>query len=283
DNIDHPAQVFDACVGAAADEDVINRSAEQRYAGLKTHIFERLPEGSLLIDVFEFLNGRDAVSNLDPHSGICSVGDHGCDIAGIELEHLIIFRTFVGCESAPLFHQFFELLSLGGILPATDVVEGRVIGCDETAACAHLDTHVTDGHACLHGQAADGLAGVLNKIARGSARGYPGDDVQDDVFRYDALAQRTVDLDPHGFRTMLKDTLRGQHLLNFAGSYTKCDRAKGTVSRGVAVATYDRHTGQGQPKFRADNVYDALVRMAQAIQRNAELFAVLFQRLHLVA
>src|SRR5690606_9786508 len=183
----------------------------------------------------------------------------------------------------PLFHQFFELLSLGGILPATDVVEGRVIGCDETAACAHLDTHVTDGHACLHGQAADGLAVVLNKIARGSARGYPGDDVQDDVFRYDALAQRTVDLDPHGFRTMLKDTLRGQHLLNFAGSYTKCDRAKGTVSRGAAVATYDRHAGQGQPKFRADNVYDALVRVAQAIQRTAELVAVLFQHLHLVA
>jgi hypothetical protein len=62
-----------------------------------------------------------------------------------------------------------------------------------------------------------------------------------------------------------------------------CERAERAVGGGVAVAAHDRQARLGQPELRADDVHDALVGVAHRVQPDAELGAVLAQRLDLGA
>ena len=60
-------------------------------------------------------------------------------------------------------------------------------------------------------------------------------------------------------------------------------RAEGAVRGGVGVTADDGHAGLGQTQLRADDVHDALLDVAQRVQPDAELGAVLAQRLQLDA
>ena len=64
---------------------------------------------------------------------------------------------------------------------ALEVGEGGVVGRDHSGAGTGLDAHVADGHAALHGEGADGGAGVLDDVAGGPGGADVADDVQDDV------------------------------------------------------------------------------------------------------
>ncbi len=57
----------------------------------------------------------------------------------------------------------------------------------------------------------------------------------------------------------------------------KASAPKRAVRGGVAVAAHDGHAGQSQAEFGPDDVNDAAVRAAQAIERNAKLCRVGFQ------
>ena len=77
----------------------------------------------------------------------------------------------------------------------------------------------------------------------------------------------------------LQQALRGQHVLDLARADAEGERAERAVRGGVAVAADDGHARLGEPEFRADDVDDALVRAVQAVQRDAELAAVVFELL----
>lgn len=51
----------------------------------------------------------------------------------------------------------------------------------------------------------------------------------------------------------------------------------------MAVATNDGHAGKSEAEFRADDVNDALVRMAEVVEFDAEFLAVFAKRFDLVA
>ena len=93
--------------------------------------------------------------------------------------------------------------------------------------------------------------------------------------------QLALDVDRHGLRPGLRQGLGGQHVLDLGGADAEGDRPERAVGRGVRVAADHGHSGLGQPELRADDVHDALVQIAEAVDPDAELRRVLAQRLHL--
>ncbi|VGP59023.1 hypothetical protein SB00610_02828 [Klebsiella quasipneumoniae subsp. similipneumoniae] len=108
-------------------------------------------------------------------------------------------------------------------------------------------------------------------------------DRQHDIFGGDARRRFALHFDFHGFRTTLFQGLGRQHMFHFGSADAEGQRAERAVGGGMGVAAYNGHPRQGHPLFRAHYVNDALVRVIQVVQLNAELFTVLNQLLHLNA
>ena len=75
----------------------------------------------------------------------------------------------------------------------------------------------------------------------------------------------------------LRQRLGGQHVLDLGGADAEGDRAERAVGGGVRVAADHRHAGLGQAELRADDVHDALVEIAEAVDPDAELLGVAAQ------
>ena len=100
------------------------------------------------------------------------------------------------------------------------------------------------------------------------------DNRQDDIFSSDARRGFAFDFDLHGFGAPLLQGLRRQNVLDFRGADTEGQRAECAMGCRVGVPADDGHTRQGDALFRPHHVDDALERVVQVIQLNAELFAV---------
>ncbi len=111
---------------------------------------------------------------------------------------------------------------------------------------------------------------------------YPeaADDVEDDVLRVDTAPERAVHRDTAHLQRLHRQTLRGEHVAHLGSPDAEGNGAEGPVCRGMAVAAGNRHPGLGQAELGADDVDDALVGVADVVQRNAELAAVLLERRH---
>ena len=121
----------------------------------------------------------------------------------------------------------------------------------------------------------DGVARVLDDVARRAGRADLADDGEDDVFGRDAPAQLAVDADLHRLGPGLRQRLGRQDVLDLAGADAEGQRAERAVGAGVAVAADDGHARLGQAQFRADDVDDALPPGVEVVERDAELLAVL--------
>ena len=91
--------------------------------------------------------------------------------------------------------------------------------------------------------------------------------------------QPAVDPDLVGLRVALEEGLGREDHLDLARPDPERERPERPVRAGVRIAAHDGHPGLGQPELRADDVDDALGRVADAVQRDPELGAV---RLELV-
>jgi hypothetical protein len=167
------------------------------------------------------------------------------------------------------------------VWPALDVGEGHVVRGDESGTGTALDAHVAHGHPLLHVQGADRLTGVFEDVARPASHPDSRDQGQDDVLGADAGREPSIDPDLVGLRPALEEALRGEHHLDLARADPERERPKGAMGRGMAVAADDGHPRLGQPELGADDVHDALVRGAQAVQRDPELAAVIGEHLDL--
>ena len=142
---------------------------------------------------------------------------------------------------------------------ALEVGEGGLVGGDEAGAGSGFDAHVADGHAAFHGEGADGGAGVFDDVAGGAVGADAADDVEDDVLGGDAEGEFAVDGDAEGLGLRLRQGLRGQDVLDFAGADAEGESAEGPVGGGVRVAADDGAAGLGGAEFGSDHVDDALV------------------------
>ena len=109
----------------------------------------------------------------------------------------------------------------------------------------------------------------------------PGDQREDDVLGADPRRQPAVDPNLVGLGPALEQALRGEDHLHLARADPEGQRAERAVGGRVRVAADDRHAGLGQAHLRADDVDDALVGRADAVERDAELGAVVGQHLDL--
>jgi hypothetical protein len=114
--------------------------------------------------------------------------------------------------------------------------------------------------------------------SRSRRRCRSADDGENDVLGRDAARQLAFDGDAEGLGLGLRQRLRGQHVLHFAGADAKCQRAEGAVGRGVRVAADDGHARLGDAQLRADDVHDALIARVHVVELDAEVGAVLAQR-----
>ena len=106
---------------------------------------------------------------------------------------------------------------------------------------------------------------------------------QHDVLGGDAGRQLAVDGHGHRLRPAQRQGLGGEHVLDLAGADAERERPERAVRAGVRVAADDGDAGLGEPELRTDDVDDALARVVHRVQADAELGAVLPQRLHLGA
>jgi hypothetical protein len=109
------------------------------------------------------------------------------------------------------------------------------------------------------------------------------DQREHEVLRGDARRQFAGDGDGHLLGLRLRQRLRGQHVLDLAGADAERQRAERAVRGRVRVAADDGHAGLGEPELRPDDVHDSLLFMAERVQPDAEVRAVLAQRLDLRA
>jgi hypothetical protein len=170
------------------------------------------------------------------------------------------------------------MLRLGREAAALEIGEGGLVGSDHAGAGAGFDAHVADGHAAFHGERADGGAGVLDDAAGCAVGADLADDGEDDVLGGDAGGQLAFDGDAEGLGLGLRQGLRGQHVLDFAGADAEGERAECAVGAGVRVAADDGHAGLGDAELGADDVDDALVARVDVVELDAEVGAVLAQR-----
>jgi hypothetical protein len=164
---------------------------------------------------------------------------------------------------------------------AVEVLEGRVVRGDEAGPGAALDAHVADGHPLFHRQGPDGLAAVLEDVAGAAGDADPGDEGQDDVLGTHAGREPPIDPDLVRLRLALEERLGREDHLDFGRPDPECQRPECPVRARVGVATDDRHARLGQAQLRPDDVDDALARVADAVERNAELAAVRVELLDL--
>ena len=277
------AQVLDAAVGAAADEDRVHRNLAHRGTGLEVHVFEGALGGRAGRLIGEVLGGRDGGRERHALAGVSAPGDEGLDVGGLE-DHLGVENSvLIGGEGGPVFDGAIPVLALGGVGASLDVVEGRLVGGDHAGAGARLDRHVANRHTALHGELADRLTAVLQDVALTAAGADLGDDGEDDVLGRRSLRQGSVHRNRHGLEGSHRQGLSGEHVLNLAGADAEGQRAERAVRGGVGVAAHDRHAGLGQAQLRANDVDDSLVGVAQGVQADAELLGVLTQGVDLGA
>ena len=105
-----------------------------------------------------------------------------------------------------------------GQAAAFQVGEGGLVGRDHAGPGAGFDAHVADRHAAFHRKRTNGGAGIFDHVAGGAGGADAADDVEDDVLGRDAEGQLAFDIDAEGFRLVLRQRLRGHHVLDFAGA-----------------------------------------------------------------
>ena len=86
-------------------------------------------------------------------------------------------------------------------------------------------------------------------------------------FAVEPAGSDAVDGDRQRLGRLLRQRLRGEHVLDLARADAERQRAERAVGRRVAVAAHDRHAGQRQALLRPDHVDDALARVAHRVVR----------------
>src|SRR5918995_549491 len=137
------AQVLDAGVGARPEEDGVDLDLPYLGAGREVHV----PQGPLVAVV---LGLGDLPVEWDGLRRRRPPGDVGDELFGPYDDLLVELGALVGREGTPVLDGPGPLITLRGVLPALQVLEGGLVRSYEASPRAALDGHVADGHATLH-------------------------------------------------------------------------------------------------------------------------------------
>ena len=206
---------------------------------------------------------------------------NGAQRAGVKIDFGVEHRIRIGPQGPPVRHRGIPVRALRRVRTPLEVSESGLVRGDHAGLGPPLDAHVADGHPALHGERFDGRAAVLHDVALAAAGADLGDQRQHDVLGGHPGGQLAVDVDRHRLRPALGQGLGGQHVLDLRGADAERDRPEGAVGGGVRVAADHGQAGLGQPELGADDVHDSLIKIAEAVDPDAELRRVPAQRVDL--
>src|SRR5215203_3477425 len=127
----------------------------------------------------------------------------------------------------------------GGVLPASKVLEGRLVGRHEACPGPALDGHVAHGHASLHRELPYGLTPVLYDVPDPAARPDAVQDAEHEVLCRDVRGKLALDGDGHGLRPALGERLGGEDVLDLARPDAESERPERAVGCRMGVAADD--------------------------------------------
>ena len=107
-----------------------------------------------------------------------------------------------------------------------------------------------------------------------AARADLADHSEDYVLGRYVTRRRTFDIHAHPLGSRLWQSLCCQNMFDFARADAECERAERAVRRGVAIAANNCHARQRATLLGADDMHDALTRVAHRVKSDLELFGV---------
>src|SRR5215210_1642923 len=268
------AQVLDAGVGTRPEKYSVNLYVSDPSPRLQSHVLER-PLVTIALRLRDLAVERNGLSRGR------APGDVGNQILRPDNDFFVELGALLGRQLLPLLDRGVPMLAFGGVLPASEVLEGRLVRGYEARPGPTLDGHVAHGHAALHRELSDGLTPVLYYVPDPATRPYTVQDAEHEVLGRDVGGKRALDGDGHGLRPALGKRLGSEDVLDLARPDAESERAERAVGGRVGVAADDHEPGLGEPRLGPDNVHDTLPDGAPLVELDAELLAVAPQGLHL--
>src|SRR5690606_34984852 len=244
------ANVAQPAVRARADEDDVDRHAEERLARLDGHVVERLAERRVAAR-------RHRLVDLDDHAGIRAERDHRREVRDVDRHLAIEYRIRIARQSSPALDGPIPGRALRRERPAYHVLERDVVRRDHAGARPGLDRHIADGHPLFHRQRRDRIAAILDHVTGAAADADRADDLEDQILRGDAVAQPPVQGDRERLGLALQQALRREEVPDLGRADAEGEGAERAVGARVRVAADDRLAGLRRAELRADHVHDA--------------------------
>ena len=204
------------------------------------------------------------------------------ELRSIDLHHAIEHSIVVTLERLPVTQRLFPSLTIRRKPATLEIRKRGLIRRDHPGARACFDAHVAKRHPPFHRKRTHCIAGVFDRVSGGSVSTDLADDSEREIFRRHSLRKRSARFDLHRPRLVLRQALRGQHVLDFTRPDAKCERAESTVSARVTITANDRHAWLRQAKLWSNDVNDALFGRVDVEELNSKLFAVSTECLDLI-
>ena len=176
-------------------------------------------------------------------------------------------------KRAPVGDGLVPLRALGRVGPALEELEGLVVGRHHADLGAELDREIADREPAFDLHVADRAAGIFDGVAGAAGRADLADQMQNQVLGRDAGRALAVEGDAHALGLALHQRLRRQHVDHLGGADAEGDRAQAAMGAGVAVAAHQQRARQGDALFRSHDMDDALARLAEVEQLDAQRLA----------
>ena len=275
------AQILDAAVGAAADEDILYGHIFHAGTGGEAHIIQALLRCCALAGIGEAGRIGHHIGDGDHVIRAGTPGDERGNGAAVDGDALVIRRARIGFQRLPPGQRCLPCCTLGRTRAAFNIGEGLFIRRDQAGAGAGFNRHVAQRHPPFHGERLDHRAGIFDDMPGTAARTQHAAHGQRDILGGDGEAELARHMHLQRFGLTQQQRLRCKNMLHFRGADTKGQRAERTMGGGVAVPTDHSDTRQGKALFRADDVDDALFRRIDIVELHPEIGAVLHQRVEL--
>ena len=276
------AKVFNTTVGAAADKYGFDLDVGHLHARLQSHVVECGAHVGGRILRHGIQCGHFA-GHVHAHTGTGSPGHLRSQIRYINGELMIKLRALVSVVLLPLCDRFIKRVPFGSVdtIAGGNIIEGNLIGRDQSGARAGFNRHIADRQAPFHRKRFDGFAAELKGTAGSAGGSDDADQLQDHILGRYIRLKFAGEFDFIIFRLFLTQRLRRQHVLHFGGADSKCDRTERAVCRGVRIAANHRHARQNNPLLRPDDMNHALAIVAERKKRHAGGGRVISQRVDL--
>ena len=275
------AKVFDPRIRAGADEHAVEPDRGDRLVGLQAHVLQRASDRVLFGRIRFAIGIGHALVNRQHHLRRRPPADLRLDVLGAQFDDGVELRIVVGDQVGPRRHRRVPVRPLRCERTPAHVVDGLLVHRDHADARAGLDRHVADRHPPFHRQRADRGAGEFQRMAIATGSTDLADDRQHHILGGDAERQRALDPHLHVLHLLGDQALRGQHMLDLRRSDAVRQRAERAMRGRVRIAADHGHARQRGALLRADHVDDALAHVVHPEFEDAEVVAVLVQRLYL--